>query len=174
MTEDEKTKGKKKVLQLDPETAAVFRKKGYEVKNFLSNGAFGEVYEGEVKETKQRVAIKCMNLDKAGKTIEDTYFPREKEALIRVEHEHVIQVLDIWRANRVIYVVMEFAEDGDIRGYLKSRGPCPESLAAWWFEQVSSALHYMHDTVHMAHRDIKVDNILLTQKFKISKLTDFG
>ncbi len=58
MTEDEKTKGKKKVLQLDPETAAVFRKKGYEVKNFLSNGAFGEVYEGEVKETKQRVAIK--------------------------------------------------------------------------------------------------------------------
>lgn len=49
---------KKKKLQLDPETAAVFKKKGYEVKNFLSNGAFGDVYEGEVKETKQRVAIK--------------------------------------------------------------------------------------------------------------------
>lgn len=115
-----------------------------------------------------------MNLDKAGKVIEDTYFPREKEALIKVEHDHVIQVLDIWRANRVIYVVMEFAENGDIRGYLKSRGPCPESLSAWWFEQVSGALHYMHNTVHMAHRDIKVDNVLLTQNFKVSKLTDFG
>lgn len=49
---------KKKKLQLDPETAAVFKKKGYEVKNFLSNGAFGEVYEGETRESKQRVAIK--------------------------------------------------------------------------------------------------------------------
>ena len=68
---------------------------------------------------------------------------------------------------------MEFAGNGDISGYVKKHGAITESLAFVWFNQVSDGLNYLHTEVHMAHRDIKLDNILLNEE-NVAKLTDFG
>lgn len=67
---------------------------------------------------------------------------------------------------------MEFANGGDISGYLKENGAMSEPVACYWFTQASSAIAYMHDEVHMAHRDIKIDNVLLHNNK--AKVTDFG
>ena len=43
----------------------------------------------------------------------------------------------------------------------------------FWFTQISDALKFTHEELHMAHRDIKIDNMLLNDQ-NIAKLTDFG
>ena len=40
-----------------------------------------------------------------------------------------------------------------------------EDRAHTWFYQISNALNYMHEDMFTAHRDIKIDNILLSQNW---------
>ncbi|KAI2800488.1 hypothetical protein RDWZM_009154 [Blomia tropicalis] len=167
MAEDDKT------LNLDPKTAAVFKKKNYVVEKKLNEGAFGQVFKGRNVQTGELVAIKVMFIDKLGDKYNTRFWPRELAALQEVKHEHVIAVHDIIRADNKYFIFLEFANGGDITGWLKkNNGPMAESLACYWFTQVSRALQYMHDEHKMAHRDIKIDNVLLHNNR--AKLTDFG
>ena len=60
------------------------------------------------------------------------------------------------RANRKIYIFMEFANGGDITGYLTKNGPIPEALTCYWFTQTCKAISYIHETLHIAHRLVPV------------------
>jgi len=161
------------VAELDPKTEAVFKKKGYKIQKKLSEGAFGQVYKAVNTKTEDLCAVKVMDLDKVGQKFKQKFLPRELAALIEVKHENVILIHDIIRANHKIYIFMEFASNGDIAGYLKKNGALNESLACYWFTQISRALKFTHEELHMAHRDIKIDNMLLNDH-NIAKLTDFG
>jgi 5'-AMP-activated protein kinase catalytic alpha subunit len=161
------------IIELDPKTEAVFKKKGYKMQKKLSQGAFGQVYKGINTNTEELCAVKVMDLDKVGEKFKQKFLPRELAALIGVRHENVILIHDIIRANHKIYIFMEFASNGDIAGYLQKNGALNESLACYWFAQITDALKFIHEELHLAHRDIKIDNILLNDQ-KIAKLTDFG
>lgn len=47
------------------------------------------------------------------------------------------------------------------------------TTARKFFQQIISALSYLHIKVSVTHRDLKPENILLT-KNKLIKLSDFG
>lgn len=166
-------------LELDPKTEAVFKKKGYKLDKLLSHGAFGWVYKGTyVKaEPNEPIAVKVMDLQKVGEKFAEKFLPRELEALIGVKHENACFIYDIIRANHKMYIFMEFCDSGDIAGYLKKNGAIDEIKTCMWFSQTAQGLRFMHDELHMAHRDIKVDNIMLTHdksQALVAKLTDFG
>lgn len=67
---------------------------------------------------------------------------------------------------------MEYANGGDLADYVINNGACSETLSGQWFQQISQALTYLHNELHLAHRDIKLDNILLHNNE--CKLADFG
>ena len=92
---------------------------------------------------------------------------------MEMKHPNAIEVYDIIRSNNRIYIFMEFAGNGDLTDYLRKHNELKEDLASVWFTQVCEAVHYLHVIIHMAHRDIKLDNILLDGKYNC-KLTDFG
>lgn len=74
------------------------------------------------------------------------------------------------------YIVMEFASLGTLYAKLKKQGPFQEDLAGDFFGQIAAALHHLHGR-GIAHRDLKLGNILLTtndQCQEVIKLTDFG
>ncbi|XP_054153445.1 testis-specific serine/threonine-protein kinase 2-like [Oppia nitens] len=169
MTED--------TIDLDPKTAAVMKKKGYEFQKKLSQGAFGQVYKGTNSKTGiETVAIKVMDLKAVGEKFKDKFLPREIDALIGVKHDNTVFIYDIIRCNHKMYIFMEFCTDSDVANYLQKNNAIPEEKSCIWFTQVSQAVCWMHTNLHMAHRDIKLDNILLTSKSGelIAKLTDFG
>ena len=139
-----------KTIKLDPKTEAVFKKKGYKIEKMLNEGAFGQVYKGCNTKTGEEVAIKVMDLQAVGEKFKQKFLPRELTALVGIKHEHVIYIHDIIRANQKIYIFMEFANGGDITGYLSKNGAIPEALTCYWFTQTCKAISYIHETIHMA------------------------
>ena len=78
-----------------------------------------------------------------------------------------------------IYMVMEYAANGNLFGYLNKKGGISEHESCRLFYQVLEAIDYMHKN-DVFHRDLKVpidymepENILLDHQMNV-KICDFG
>jgi 5'-AMP-activated protein kinase catalytic alpha subunit len=71
------------------------------------------------------------------------------------------------------YIVQEYAPGGSLAERIHESGPLSELQVRHYFIQLISALEYLHKAQHIAHRDIKGENILLDDHNNI-KLIDFG
>lgn len=69
-------------------------------------------------------------------------------------------------------VYYSFAEKGDLMDWIIENGAVSQHQARLWTKQIVSGIQYLHQS-RIAHRDIKCENILITEKNNI-KLTDFG
>ena len=121
-------------------------------------------------------AVKVMNLDIVAKAgMQEKYLNREIKALIAIRHPNVLKVNDIFKANKHLYIFMEFAPNGTLKDKVKKAANrrLTERVARRWFKQCVEALHCMHVEHHMAHRDIKLDNVLFDASDN-AKLSDFG
>lgn len=159
-------------FKIDDKTAKVLTWKGYKLKKRLRAGAFGQVYTALNKKG-EICSVKIINLEKVSAKFKVNFFPRELSALIAVRHENVIKIYDIFKSRRRIYIFMEFASNGTISDFLKKNGALTESHACVWFTQSTDTFRFVHGQLKIAHRDIKIDNILLDEN-DITKLTDFG
>ncbi|KAI1299398.1 Testis-specific serine/threonine-protein kinase 2 [Halotydeus destructor] len=158
---------------LDHKTEKMFDKRGYKLTTKISCGAYGIVYKGTKQNGGQVCAVKIMDLSKCGERFKQKFLPRELTMLIQIRHAHVVKIYDIFRSNNKIYIFMEFATNGTLTSYLKKNGPLTEDQARVFFLQMAAALAFMHTELGIAHRDIKIENILLDEN-NMTKLTDFG
>lgn len=71
---------------------------------------------------------------------------------------------------------MEYVGGGNLQQWVERHGRLPEWQARCFFQQIVLALHYIHKSLGIAHRDIKLGNILLNDLYQIPilKLCDFG
>ena len=70
------------------------------------------------------------------------------------------------------YFVLEFVPRGELFDYLVGCGPFPEPIARFFFKEMLSALHHIHNN-GISHRDIKPENIFISGDYHI-KIADFG
>lgn len=77
---------------------------------------------------------------------------------------------DELRGYQLLY--MELCTGGDLLNYLRRRRSLDEPIAKLFMFQIIRALGYLHEK-DIVHRDIKLENILLTNLGEI-KLCDFG
>ena len=67
---------------------------------------------------------------------------------------------------------MEICGAGDLLTYVRRRRKLKEDVAKHLFKQIIEGLKYIHSK-NILHRDIKLDNILLTSEGDV-KICDFG
>jgi serine/threonine protein kinase len=67
---------------------------------------------------------------------------------------------------------MEVCGGGDLLTYVRRRRKLKEDVARHLFKQIITGLRYCHSK-NVLHRDIKLDNILLTSQGHV-KICDFG
>eukprot|EP01045_Picozoa_sp_COSAG04_P028031 COSAG04_NODE_4247_length_2208_cov_1.237553_1_plen_460_part_00 len=144
----------------------------YAVLRELGSGAFGSVVlaqQGSCQYCIKRISVANMGRREREAAI------REAEILKEFNHPNVVQYKEQFIENGTLYIVMEFAEDGDLHARLKrQRGrPLPEGTILDWFAQICLAMKHVHDQ-RVLHRDIKTQNIFLTDGGSIVKLGDFG
>lgn len=95
----------------------------------------------------------------------------ELKAFLHIKHENIVEAIQIIEVDEFSFVVMKFAEFGDVFDYIMTNGLMSEEASLSVFTQVVKAVEFCH-AKGIAHCDIKMENVLL---FKGSvKLADFG
>lgn len=90
-------------------------------------------------------------------------------------HENIVSVIEFFEEKDKVYVVMDYCDGGDMLDYIQKNGRYTNDHARELFQQMTSAIAYMHNELKIAHRDLKPDNILLCgQKSEQIKISDFG
>uniref|UniRef100_A0A182K9G4 non-specific serine/threonine protein kinase n=1 Tax=Anopheles christyi TaxID=43041 RepID=A0A182K9G4_9DIPT len=97
---------------------------------------------------------------------------REVEIMKRLDHPHIIKLYQVMETQSMIYIVSEYASQGEIFDYIAKYGRLNERAARNKFWQILSAVEYCHNK-GIVHRDLKAENLLLDSKMDI-KIADFG
>jgi molecular chaperone DnaK len=142
----------------------------YRLLRKLGSGTFGEVYMGEHVHLKTFAAIKVLRDRLAGGEMEA--FLSEARSIARLQHPHIVLVLDFAVEKNIPFFVMDYASNGTLRGRHPRGTPLPSETIVSFVKQIADALQYAHDE-KLIHRDVKPENILLGQHEEIL-LSDFG
>lgn len=127
------------------------------------------------KESKQRVAIKIINKQNILSKDYDL-LKNEVEILKVCQHPNIIKMYDYIENSNYIYIILEYCEAGDLFKYFSDNDyKLDESRVCEIIHKLSTSVYYLH-SYGIIHRDLKLDNIMLSTKdetFDI-KLADFG
>jgi len=141
----------------------------------LNSGSYGSVYQGKhlIFEDDPVVAIKVLHAH-LGSSQERTQFIQEAQLLKKLQHPHILPILDAGIQDGFPYMVTAYASQGSLRDRLDQQphAPFPLDEALRILSQVSQALHFAHQQ-RIVHRDLKPGNILFNRQGE-ALLADFG
>ncbi|KAF9452103.1 Pkinase-domain-containing protein [Macrolepiota fuliginosa MF-IS2] len=155
----------------------------YVIVSDIGKGSFATVYKGYHEETHHQVAIKTVVTDKLSSKLFEN-LQSEIQILKSLSHRHITRLIDIVRAEKNVYLIMEFCAGGDLTNYIKKRGrvdglqylPSPSAAPQYYphpstggldevvvrsfLRQLARALKFLRHR-NLIHRDIKPQNLLL-------------
>ncbi len=152
---------------------------GYILEEKIGGGAFSTVYKATVSSDsnneKRTVAIKILN-DKiikveGNKVIKQ--FEREADITIQLNHENVVKVYEWGYLNGHHAIVMEYVEGKNLNEFMIEPSKYPFKKLIEIGYKISKGLVYIHQN-GIVHKDIKPENILISNDTNIVKITDFG
>ncbi|KAH3730918.1 hypothetical protein DPMN_056919 [Dreissena polymorpha] len=117
-------------------------------------------------------AVKIVDRNKAPRDFQSRFLPRELSIWPRMKHPNIARMIDVFEDISRVYMILEYAENGDVLRYIQKSGAIKDHLARIWIRQVGDAVRYLHDQ-DITHRDLKLENLLLDSCYNI-KICDFG
>jgi serine/threonine protein kinase len=101
---------------------------------------------------------------------------REITALRKIDHPHIIKMHDLIDTATEICIVTDFIKGISLHQYVKQQctnRQVKEPTCRRFFKQIAEAFDYLHSK-GIAHRDVKLDNILIEDSTNMIKVIDFG
>jgi serine/threonine protein kinase len=145
----------------------------YDMGRGLGSGGMGEVFLARDRVLGRDVALKVLRRQYAGDSEFAERFLREARSAASLSHPNIVQVYDRGETeDGASYIAMEYVPGGTLKEKISREGPLAAREAAALGAQVAEALGAAHDR-GMVHRDIKPQNVLLTEKGD-AKVADFG
>ncbi|MGH1342700.1 MAG: protein kinase domain-containing protein [Nannocystales bacterium] len=132
----------------------------------IGHGGMGVVYRAWDPTLQRQVAIKVLH----PKNAQSGQVVKEAQALARLSHPNIVQVLDVGREGDELFIVMEYV-GGRTLSDLLERGASLQELGPK-LEQVADGLEAAHAR-GVVHHDIKPSNVLITEA-GVAQIADFG
>jgi serine/threonine-protein kinase len=142
----------------------------YRVEKELGAGGMATVYLAHDLRHERDVAIKVLHPD-LGAVLGAERFLSEIKTTARLQHPHILQLLDSGAADGLLYYVMPYVKGETLRARLEREGRLAIADALRIVSALSDALAYAHDEGFL-HRDLKPENVLLSGAHAL--LADFG
>ncbi len=142
----------------------------YRIERTLGIGGMATVFLARDLKHDREVAIKVLHPELAA-SIGAERFDREIHLVAKLQHPHILMLIDSGEADGHLYYVMPYVEGESLRDRLTREQQLPVAEALQITDQVASALSYAHQH-GIIHRDIKPANILLSGDQAM--VADFG
>lgn len=146
---------------------------GYEITEVLGAGNYGTVFGAIQSRSERRVAIKVARLGSDPRKLER--FKREMALCARLQHPHVVQLLDEGRSGAHVYGIFEYVPGITLKQQLLRDGPMSAPETGRLMAEILDALACAHDS-GVVHRDLKPENIMVATYGVVrhAKVLDFG
>ena len=142
----------------------------YIIERQLGAGGMAVVYLARDRKLDREVALKVLRPE-LGAVLGAERFLTEIKISARLDHPHILTLIDSGEANGLLYYVLPFVRGESLRDKLDREHQLSIDEALTITKQVASALDYAHRQ-GLVHRDIKPENILLQEGEAM--LADFG
>jgi eukaryotic-like serine/threonine-protein kinase len=144
---------------------------GYALERELGRGGMATVFLARDLKHDRPVALKVLHPELAS-TLGPDRFQREIRLAARLQHPHVLTVLDSGSVGERLWFTMPFVDGESLRDRLRRERQLPVDDALRIAREAAQALQYAHDQ-GVIHRDIKPENLLLTRDGN-TLVADFG
>lgn len=157
----------------------------------LGKGNFGEVYLTRIKGDNNNIyATKIYDRERLqNNPAQLNYLNTEINIMHSLHHPNIVKFAQVKKTKKHFYIVMEFCNGGELsdaleKYKLKYGHPFTEEIVQHLMRQIIGAFKYIHEN-NVMHRDIKLENILLSFKNEedkknlnmmnaTAKIIDFG
>jgi serine/threonine protein kinase len=143
---------------------------GYVVEREIGSGGMATVFLARDRKHDRDVAVKVLRSDLAA-AVGAERFLREIRITARLNHPHILPLLDSGEADGLLYYVMPYVDGGSMRRLLPDGTTLDLDDVLRITRQVASALDYAHRH-GVVHRDVKPENILFSERLAV--VADFG
>ncbi|XP_028940417.1 serine/threonine-protein kinase Nek5, partial [Antrostomus carolinensis] len=146
----------------------------YEIIKKIGEGSFGKIFLAKGKVDNEQCVIKEINLTKMP-VKEKEASQKEVILLAKMKHANIVTFYTSLQEKNKLYIVMEYCDGGDLMKRINVQHGVlfDEDQILSWFVQISLGLKHIHDK-KILHRDVKAQNIFLSNNGKVAKLGDFG
>jgi serine/threonine-protein kinase len=145
---------------------------GYKVLGKLGSGAMAVVYKAKQLSLDRIVAIKVLPKKFVQKSDYVERFYKEGRLAARLNHNNIVQAIDVGEVGGLYYFVMEYVEGKTLYDDLSKGKVFSEKEALDTTIQVAKALAHAH-AQGLIHRDVKPKNIMINKDGTV-KLADMG
>lgn len=145
---------------------------GYRVEERIGRGAMGTVFKATQLSLGRTVALKVLAQDLVRDEKFCEMFLKEARAAGGLNHPNIIQVYDVGEQDDTYYFSMEYASRGSVQEELSRRKSIKIPRAVRIIKDACAALEYA-ERKGLVHRDIKPDNLMVTEDETV-KLGDLG
>ena len=152
----------------------------YKIIKTLGAGMTGKVKL--VEKDGEQYAMKIFNVDKSNREYMTKMAKKEFRITENVDSKLIPKYYEFnhnatktnkkGEEKQVVYLVMELVKGVELLEFINHCETMDDSFVRYIFLQVCTVIHKLHQA-GIAHRDIKLDNIMITEDFQV-KLIDFG
>jgi len=144
----------------------------YELLEKIGEGGMGIVYKAKCHLLNRFVAVKILKSEFSKEEDFVARFKREATSAASLSHPNIVNVHDVGEENHINFIVMEYINGKTLKQVIKENIRLGSGKTLEIVLQIAKALECAHEN-NIIHRDIKPDNILITEN-NIVKVTDFG
>ena len=145
----------------------------YTLYQLLGKGSFGEVYLTTKANNPEILATKRLDKKQTDRPSVKKYFDNEISIMKELNHPNIVRFYDLLASYSHYYVIMEYCNGGGLSKCLKKyknlyHKPFSQEIVQYLMRQIIEGLRYIHSR-KIIHRDIKLDNILVSFKNDVDK-----
>jgi eukaryotic-like serine/threonine-protein kinase len=142
----------------------------YRLEHQIGRGGMAIVYLAHDLRHDRPVALKVLRSELAA-ALGPERFLREIRLTARLDHPHILPVLDSGQDRGALWYTMPFVRGETLRDLIRREPQLPLDLALELAHQIAGALDHAHRG-GVVHRDLKPENILLSEGQ--ARVADFG
>ena len=108
----------------------------YIIRNTIGQGSYGKVKMGIHLQTQEKVALKILEKDKIIELKDKLNLKNEIQVLKSIKHNNITQLYEIIENEEKIFIIMEYAENGDLFDYISKNKRLSETESNIYFQQM--------------------------------------